>query len=231
MWRCQVALLLLLASPASAWTQETFIVLGDSFTQNNGDAPFTRYFAPFYKDIFKSYGFNHANHGAGGTTTCESVDPNFNDMGTDDLTAAFDAVIADGPYFAATLQWSHNDRTYSSLATPATDAQGAANFDHCYRLIIEALVPITRYIFINSAAGNTPVEYDNVIRQIILDFPSVYLGSEIFLDPDLADHVKDLPGDDPHPNDAGSIFWTDELDAAIGRTISINAGRYRKARR
>jgi hypothetical protein len=152
-------------------------------------------------------------------------------LAEDDLTAILDAAVADGPYFASVVQWSSNDNS-----AYGQDARGAARFDHCYRLIIDALDPVVSYIFINSAAIGVLELYDDVIRQIILDYPKVYLGSEIYDEPDWADFIADPTGGfespaDNHPNAAGSEFWTDQLDVAIGTVIRTNAGDYRRARR
>lgn len=228
MWRCQIALILFLATPALAnQVTHNFLIIGDSFTTTAG----TRIFGPYYGPIAYGFGFKAVNVGQSGTTTCEYVDPYPYDAMTEmpnDLRSVLTDAVAEGPYFAAALQWSSNDLSYVGWANAGT---GPENFDYCYRAIIDALTPVTTYIFINSASNSSIQSYDDVLRQIILDYPNVYLGSEIFNEPNWEDYVQSVEPLDSHPNEAGSIFWTDQLDLAIGTVIDTNAGKYRKARR
>jgi hypothetical protein len=231
MWRYQVALILLLATTALAWTDSTIGVLGDSFTQTSGS---TKFFGPYYQSAFREMGFNYANYGAGGSKTCEYTNPTQNGLsGLVDRTADLIAMEAAGPYFAVSLNWGHNDQTFSGIL--GSDELGAAAFDICYREIVRRLGNISRYVFINSTAFGTVQEYEDVVRQIIIDDPKAHLASEIFLDPYWASHiVNPEPPNNPadiHPNEAGSIHYTNQLFMTIRNVIHTNAGSYRKASR
>lgn len=236
MWRSILALSLLLASSASAWTDSYIAALGDSYSQEDGPG---KHFAPYYQDEFRALGFNYSNYGANGSSTCMYVDPTFNNMtGLTDRRADLAAMVAAGPFFAVALQWSYNDSNYRNNGDIQSDAQAAISFDTCYRAIIDELANVSTYIFINTpthlswddqvAKQASLTLFDAVVHQIAADYPKVYIGSKLFTDLDWEAH-SDV--DTIHPNAAGSAFYVDQLGNSIARAIHSNAGSYRDAER